>query len=191
MFTPRPPAPPVPIVTSLVGILWSLEWGVSLPICIYFILMSPPWLNKVTIPYHTCIRSTRLYSCILQNNYKLLGIFAARKIFGVDIGDNLIGAPRESRQKGASGNKRVRVATKRRESRQKGASRDKKARVASKGRESRQKGASRDKRARVATKRRDSKEKAQLDKKASSAHMHSLLVFNCQLKTKSTFCTIK
>ena len=32
-----------------------------------------------------CIRTTRLYSCILQNNFKLLGIFAARKMFGVDI----------------------------------------------------------------------------------------------------------
>ena len=32
-----------------------------------------------------CIRSTRLYSCILQNNFKLLGIFAARKMFWVDI----------------------------------------------------------------------------------------------------------
>ena len=27
----------------------------------------------------------RLYSCILQNNFKLLGIFAARKMFWVDI----------------------------------------------------------------------------------------------------------
>ena len=32
-----------------------------------------------------CIRSTRLYSCILENNIKLLGIFAARKMFWVDI----------------------------------------------------------------------------------------------------------
>ena len=32
-----------------------------------------------------CIRTTRLYSCILQNNFKLLGIFAARKMFGVDF----------------------------------------------------------------------------------------------------------
>ena len=32
-----------------------------------------------------CIRSMRFYSCILQNNFKLLGIFAARKIFWVDI----------------------------------------------------------------------------------------------------------
>ena len=32
-----------------------------------------------------CIRSTCLYSCILENNIKLLGIFAARKIFCVDI----------------------------------------------------------------------------------------------------------
>ena len=31
------------------------------------------------------IRSMRLYSCILQNNFKLLGIFAARKMFGVDV----------------------------------------------------------------------------------------------------------
>ena len=30
MFTLRPPAPPVPIVTSLVGILWSPDGGVSL-----------------------------------------------------------------------------------------------------------------------------------------------------------------
>ena len=27
----------------------------------------------------------RLYSCILQNNFKLLGIFAARKMFGVGV----------------------------------------------------------------------------------------------------------
>ena len=32
-----------------------------------------------------CIRSTRLYSRILQNNFKLLGIFAASKMFWVDI----------------------------------------------------------------------------------------------------------
>ena len=32
-----------------------------------------------------CIRSTRLYSCILENNIKLLGIFAARQMFWVDI----------------------------------------------------------------------------------------------------------
>ena len=32
-----------------------------------------------------CIRSMRLYSCILQNKFKLLGIFAARKMFWVDI----------------------------------------------------------------------------------------------------------
>ena len=32
-----------------------------------------------------CIRSTRLYSCILQNNFNLFGIFAARQMFWVDI----------------------------------------------------------------------------------------------------------
>ena len=33
-----------------------------------------------------CIRSTRLHSCLLENNIlKLLGIFAARKMFWVDI----------------------------------------------------------------------------------------------------------
>ena len=36
-------------------------------------------------PPPPCIRSTRLYSCILENNIKLLGIFAARKMFWVDI----------------------------------------------------------------------------------------------------------
>ena len=41
---------------------------------------------------------------------------------------------RESRQKGASRNKKAQVATKRRESRQKGVSRDKKARLKKKGR---------------------------------------------------------
>ena len=43
--------------------------------------------------------------------------------------DNLIGAPRESRLKGASRDSKARVATQRRESRLKGASRDSKARV--------------------------------------------------------------
>ena len=36
-------------------------------------------------PPPPCIRSTRLYSCVFQNNFKLLGIFAARKMFWVDI----------------------------------------------------------------------------------------------------------
>ena len=36
-------------------------------------------------PPPSCIRSTRLYSCILQNNFNLLGIFAARQMFWVDI----------------------------------------------------------------------------------------------------------
>ena len=42
---------------------------------------------KIFSPSSSCIRSTRLYSCILQNNFiiKLLGIFAARKMFLVDI----------------------------------------------------------------------------------------------------------
>ena len=43
--------------------------------------------------------------------------------------DNLIGAPRESRLKGASRDSKARVATQRRESRLKGASRDSKARL--------------------------------------------------------------
>ena len=58
--------------------------------------------------------------------------------------DNLIGAPRESRLKGASRDSKARVATQRRESRLKGASRD-------------SMGASRDSKARVATQRRDSR----------------------------------
>ena len=49
--------------------------------------------------------------------------------YSIFVRDNLIGAPRELRKKGASRDKRARVATKERESRQKGASREKKARL--------------------------------------------------------------
>ena len=45
------------------------------PECSIVKIFSPP----------PCIRSTRLYSCVLQNKFKLLGIFAARKMFWVDI----------------------------------------------------------------------------------------------------------
>ena len=38
-----------------------------------------PECSIVKTPPPPCIRSTRLYSCILQNIFKLLGIFAARK----------------------------------------------------------------------------------------------------------------
>ena len=44
-----------------------------------------PECSIVKYPPPPCIRSTRLYSCILQNNYDVLGIFAARKMFWVDI----------------------------------------------------------------------------------------------------------
>ena len=40
-----------------------------------------PECSIVKISPPPCIRSTRLYSCILQNNFKLLGIFAAIKMF--------------------------------------------------------------------------------------------------------------
>ena len=82
--------------------------------------------------------------------------------------DNLIGAPRESRLKGASRDSKARVATQRRESRLKGASRDSKARVATQRRDSRQKGASRDSKARVATQRRDSRQKGATQQKSAT-----------------------
>ena len=48
-------------------------------------LLCPECSIVKTPPPPPCIRSTRLYSCILQNNFKLLGIFATRKPFWVDI----------------------------------------------------------------------------------------------------------
>ena len=56
---------------------WSNKRTIWLGCCVQNIVSwkySPP-----------CIRSTCLYSFILRKNLKLLGIFAARKMFGVDI----------------------------------------------------------------------------------------------------------
>ena len=75
----------------------------------------------------------------------MLTVFAIFYILLYFSRDNLIGAPRESRLKGASRDSKARVATQRRESRLKGASRDSKARVATQRRESRLKGATQEK----------------------------------------------